>query len=394
MTSAIPHRDLVYLDHNATTPLLPEALAAMQPYLKSAFGNPSSYHRLGRQAKIAVEHARKKLAGMLGALPHEIIFTCSGTEADNLALRGVAHALQDKGRHIVTSSIEHHAVLKTCTSLERDGRQVTYLPVDAHGIVDPEDVRRHIRPDTILITVMYANNETGVIQPIPEIGAIARSFGVLFHTDAVQAFGKVPLDIRAIPVDLLSVSSHKIYGPKGAGALFVKDGVRLAPLMTGGNHEHNMRAGTENVPAIVGFAAAAAQIVASLPAESKRMASLRDYFEKRIQESIPGVKINGKNAPRVPNTSSISFPSIESESILLHLDLLGICASAGSACTTGSTEPSHVLQAMGLPAEDAQGTVRFSLGHEISQKELDFTVNALNDISNRLRLISSVAAAS
>jgi len=241
---------------------------------------------------------------------------------------------------------------------------------------------------------MHANNETGVIQPIHEIGAIARRCGVLFHTDAVQTFGKISLDVRAMPVDLLSVSAHKVYGPKGAGALFVKNGVSVAPLMTGGRHERNLRAGTENVPAIVGFAAAAAQINKALPAESARVAALRDYFEKRVQELIPGVKINSKNAPRVPNTSSISFLSIESESVLLHLDLLGICASAGSACATGSTEPSHVLQAMGLPAEEAQGTVRFSLGHGISERELDLTVKALIDTAGRLRIISSVAAAS
>jgi len=381
----------IYLDYNATTPLLPEALEAMLPYLKGSFGNPSSYHQPGREAKAAVARARTVVAGLLGAKPGEIIFTAGGTEADNLAIKGVAGALKDKGRHIITSAIEHHAVLKTCAALEKEGFSVTYLPVDSNGLVNPADVCRHIRPDTILISVMHANNESGVLQPIYEIGAAARKGGVLFHTDAVQSFGKVAVSLSSLPVDLLSVSSHKIYGPKGAGALFVRNGTPIIPLVAGGHHEQGLRAGTENVAAIVGFAEAASQTIAGLEHEGKRLSELRDYFEEKVQKAIPGVTINSTGTQRVPNTSSISFTSVESESILLHLDLRGIYASAGSACTTGSPEPSHVLQAMGIPQHDAQGTLRFSLGKMTTKEDLDTTVGALESIVEKLRMISSVA---
>jgi len=352
---------MIYLDHNATTPLHPLALKAMLPFFKTSFGNPSSYHRAGRAAKAALEKARHTIARLLGAAPGEIVFTSGATEADNLALRGVARALRDRGRHIITSSVEHHAVLKTCRSLEEEGWRVTCLPVDARGRVAPEAVAGAIRPDTVLVSIMYANNETGVVQPVEEISAICRHHHVLFHTDAVQAFGKMPFPAAGEICDLLSLSSHKIHGPKGAGALYIKNGTPIAPLLTGGHHEFGLRAGTENVPAIVGFAAAAEHAVKDCAAEAVRLAALRDRLEALLLDSVPDILVNGTGAVRIPNTSNISFLAIESESILLHLDLLGICASAGSACTTGEPEPSH-----GLPA--AGGTGRCPLfagqGHD------------------------------
>ena len=381
---------MIYLDHNATTPLHPRALKAMLPFFKKDFGNPSSYHRAGREARAAVENARQTIASLLGASPCEIIFTSSATEADNLALRGVAWALRHRGRHIITSAVEHHAVLNTCRSLEHEGWQVTYLPVDANGRVDPVSVAQHIRPDTILISVMYANNETGVVQPVVDIGRIARSRSILFHIDAVQAFGKISLPPVAEICDLMSLSSHKIYGPKGAGALYVKNGTPLMPLLTGGHHEFGLRAGTENVPAIVGFAVAARYAVSDCPQEAVRLAALRDQFETLLLDSIPNICINGRGAERIPNTTNISFLAIESESILLHLDLLGICASSGSACTTGEPEPSHVLRAMGCSSQVAQGAVRFSLGRETTPQDIETVVRALSTITQKLRGISSI----
>lgn len=381
---------MIYLDHNATTPLHPQALEAMLPFLGAAFGNPSSYHRLGREAKAAVDKARKTLAQALGAQPREIIVTSGGTEADNFALRGVAHALRAKGRHIITSAVEHHAVLKTCKALEKDGVAVTCLPVDDQGRVDLDAVLKSIRPDTILISVMYANNETGVVQPVEDIGRLAREHGVLFHTDAVQAFCKIPVVAAVRHVDLLSIASHKIYGPKGAGALFVRSGTPLAPLLAGGHHEFSLRAGTENVAALVGFAEAAALGMGSLEHEAVRLAALRDRLEEQLLKAVPDIIIHGKNAPRVPNTSNISFLSVESESILLHLDLLGICASAGSACTTGSPEQSHVLLAMGCSAPEAQGAVRFSLGKDTNENQINTVTEALCGIIKKLRQVSSM----
>lgn len=381
---------MIYLDHNATTPLHPQAREAMLPFLGDAFGNPSSYHRLGREAKAAVDRARKTLAEALGTQPQEIVFTGSGTEADNLALRGVAHALRKKGRHIITSAIEHHAVLQTCRALERDGFAVTCLRVDAQGRVDPDALVKSIRPDTILISIMYANNETGVIQPVEDVGRIARKHGVLFHTDGVQAFCKIPVTAGIQAADLFSIASHKIYGPKGAGALFVRSGTPLTPLLTGGHHEFSLRAGTENVAALAGFAAAAALGTSSLEREALRLAAVRERLEEQLQKAVPDIIIHGKKARRVPNTSNISFLSVESESVLLHLDLLGICASAGSACTTGTPEQSHVLQAMGCSAQEAQGAVRFSLGKDTTPQDIDTVVAALVAITKKLRKISSV----
>jgi cysteine desulfurase len=383
-------QQLIYFDYNATTPLCPEARQAMLPFLDGAFGNPSSYHRLGRQARSAVESARRSLAAVVGCSPKEVLFTSGGTEANNLALRGAAAALKERGRHIITSAIEHHSVLKTAEALGRDGFEITFLPVDSQGVVDPRSVAEAIRPDTVLVSVMQANNETGAVQPVAEIGAVVRRRGVLFHIDAVQAFGKIPLGPIFEYADLVTVTSHKAYGPRGAGALLVRRGTHLAPIMTGGHHERGLRPGTENTAAIAGFAAAAEQAAAKLAPEAARMAALRDRFEEIMLHTIANISINSRGAPRVPNTSSVCFAGIESESVLLHLDLLGICASAGSACTTGEPEPSHVLRAMGLSSMQAQGVVRFSFGRTTTQAEIDTAGAALAGIVKKLREVSSL----
>jgi cysteine desulfurase len=362
----------------------------MEPYLKEQFGNASSSYRLGREAKIALEKSRKKVADCLGAKSQEIIFTGGGTESDNLAIRGTARILRTKGSHIITSGIEHHAVLKTCEDLEKEGFRVTYLPVNADGQVDPDDVLKNIGKNTILISIMAANNETGVIQPISEIGTIARQKGIIFHTDAVQAVGKISVHVENLSVDLLSVSAHKFHGPKGVGALYIRDQTPLSPVLTGGHHEHNLRAGTENIPGIVGLAEALSIATRNQSATVQTLSNLRDRFESTILRKIDGVQINGANAPRVPNTSNMSFQFIEGESILLHLDLKGICASSGSACSTESPEPSHVLLAMGVPAHTAQGAIRFSLGKDNTSDEIDYVIETLLEITNKLRKISSV----
>lgn len=381
---------MIYLDHNATTPLHPDVFQAMEPYLREQFGNASSSYRLGREAKTALENSRKKIAACLGAKADEIIFTGGGTESDNLAIRGIARALREKGNHIITSRIEHHAVLRTCEDLEKEGFRVTCLPVDANGQINPDDVRRHIDRETILISIMAANNETGVIQPISEVGALAGREGIIFHTDAVQAVGKIPVNVDDLCVDLLSLSGHKFYGPKGVGALYVRKGIPIAPILTGGHHEFNLRAGTENIPGIVGLAEAISIATRDLNISSQRIADLRQLFESTILKKIDGVQINGVHAPRVPNTSNMSFQFIEGESTLLHLDLKGICASSGSACSTESPEPSHVLLAMGVPARAAQGAIRFSLGKENTSDEMDYVIEALIEITAKLRKISSV----
>jgi cysteine desulfurase len=381
---------MIYLDHNATTRLHPEVLRIMEPYLKEQFGNASSSYRLGREAKIALEKSRKKVADCLGAKSQEIIFTGGGTESDNLAIRGTARILRTKGSHIITSGIEHHAVLKTCEDLEKEGFRVTYLPVNADGQVDPDDVLKNIGKNTILISIMAANNETGVIQPISEIGTIARQKGIIFHTDAVQAVGKISVHVENLSVDLLSVSAHKFHGPKGVGALYIRDQTPLSPVLTGGHHGHNLRAGTENIPGIVGLAEALSIATRNQSATVQTLSNLRDRFESTILRKIDGVQINGANAPRVPNTSNMSFQFIEGESILLHLDLKGICASSGSACSTESPEPSHVLLAMGVPAHTAQGAIRFSLGKDNTSDEIDYVIETLLEITNKLRKISSV----
>jgi cysteine desulfurase len=381
---------MIYLDHNATTPLHPDVFQAMEPYLRERFGNASSSYRIGREAKTALENSRKKIADCLGAKAHEIIFTSGGTESDNLAIRGIARALRTKGNHIITSRIEHHAVLRTCEDLEKEGFRVTYLPVDASGQLNPDDVRSHINGWTFLISIMLANNETGVIQTIPEIGALARREGIVLHTDAVQAIGKIPVNVDDLCVDLLSLSGHKFYGPKGVGALYVRHNTPLAPIFTGGHHELNIRPGTENIPGIVGLAEALSIATGDQNASSQRISDLRQRFESIILKKIDGVQINGVSAPRVPNTSSMGFQFIEGESILLHLDLKGIYTSSGSACSTESPEPSHVLLAMGVPARSAQGTIRFSLGKDNTSDEMDYVIEALIEITAKLRIISSV----
>lgn len=386
----VAHNSMIYLDHNATTALDPAVLEEMLPYFNEKFGNASSYYRLGREAKEILEQSRRTVAALIGAQPGEVIFTSGGTESDNLAIRGIARALREKGNHIITSSIEHHAVLRTCEDLQTDGFSVTYLPVDGSGTIDPDDVKRLIGKKTILISLMYVNNETGVIQPIEEVGKIAREAGIIFHTDAVQAAGKLPLDVKLLNVDLLSMTAHKIHGPKGIGALYVRRGTQLRPVMTGGHHEHNLRAGTENLPAIAGFAKALSLASEQREADMRSIACLRERLESQVLAQIPDIQINGAGAPRVANTSNISFYSIDGESILLHLDLRGICASTGSACTTGSPEPSHVLRAMGVPASIAQGSIRFSLGRDNTEHDINTVVEALVEITAHLRAITSL----
>ncbi|MBN2491941.1 MAG: cysteine desulfurase [Planctomycetes bacterium] len=381
---------MIYLDHNATTPLHPRALAAMEPFLRECWGNPSSPYRFGSEARAAVELARARIAGAIGSEPAEILFCASGTEADNLAVRGVACALRSCGKHLVTSAIEHQAVWNTCRALEAEGHRVTYLPVSPDGVVDLEALEASLGAETVLVTIMHASNETGVVQPVEEIAAIARRRGILFHTDAVQTAGKLPVQLAALGADLVSFSGHKLYGPKGVAALYVRAGTPLVPVMTGGTQERGLRAGTENVAAIVGFAEAAAVAFAEAAAEGRRLAALRDRFEAEVVAAVAGVRISGARAPRVPNTSSLSFAGADGESIVLGLDLAGICVSTGSACSTGDAAPSHVLLAMGLSAHEAQGSIRVSLGRDTRQADIDATVRALAETVARLRHISSV----
>jgi cysteine desulfurase len=381
---------VIYLDYNATTPLDYRVFDTMRPYMTRDWGNPSSPYSFGNQARIAVEKARKRVAECFGCKPVEIIFTSCGTESDNLAVRGVAHALRSRGNHIVTTAIEHHAVLNTCKALEAEGFRVTYLPVGSDGAVRIEDVEKSLCPETILISVMHANNETGVLQPVEGIATLVKKRGIVFHTDAVQTAGKIPRQLCEIGADLISVSGHKFYGPKGTAALFVREGTPLVPLLTGGSHERSLRAGTENVAGIGGFAQAMALACESSSGEYVRLQKLRDRFEVRISSAVTRVKINGVSAPRVPNTSSLSFESIDGESIVLGLDLRGIYVSTGSACSTGDPEPSHVLLAMGLSPKDAQGSIRISLGKDTREEDIDTVVDALTETVKRLRGISSI----
>ncbi len=379
----MPER-VIYLDHAATTPLDRRVLDAMLPYLTTEYGNASSIYTLGRHAMQAIDSAREQVADILGCRPTEIAFTGCGSESDNLAIKGIAFAAQRKGNHIITSSIEHHAVLHTCQYLERFGFKTTYLPVDSYGRVNPEDVARAITDQTILVSIMYANNEVGTIEPVAEIGHICRARNVPFHIDAVQAGGALPLDISALNADLLSLSAHKFYGPKGVGMLYVRQGVRILPQLQGGSQERGRRAGTENVAGIVGAAAALRLAYEELPQVMPRITALRDRLIEGVL-TIPGSHLTGHPTERLPNNASFCFEGVEGESILLSLDLLGIAASTGSACTSGSMDPSHVLLAMGLPVELAHGSLRLTLGKDNTGEDVDTVLAALPGIIDKLR---------
>ena len=378
----------IYLDYAATTPTHPDVLKAMLPYFSESFGNPSTIYSYGQEAKGEIEEARANVAGLVGARDEEIVFSSSGTEADNFAIKGVAFANESKGNHIITSSIEHHAVLETCKFLEGRGFSVTYLPVDAYGLVDPESVQKAITEKTILISIMHANNEMGAIEPIAEIGKIASEASVYFHTDAVQTVGHIPVDVNELGVDLLSMSAHKLYGPKGVGALYVREGTRLVSFMHGGEQERRRRAGTENVPGIVGFGKAAELARLEMNEEAERLTCLRDKLITGLLERIDHIRLNGHPVKRLPNNVNVSVDFVEGESMLLNLDLEGICASTGSACSSGSLEPSHVLLAMGLSHEQAHGSLRFTLGKWTTEEETERVLETLTGIVTKLRAMS------
>jgi len=379
----------VYLDHSATTAVRPEVLEAMLPFLKEdAFGNPSSIYSYGREAKNAMEESREKIANLIGAKPEEIIFTSGGTEADNLALIGTAATNEARGCHIITSSIEHHAVLDTAQYLMRHGFKVTFLPVTPAGLVQVEEVNKAITDETIMISIMHVNNEVGTIQPIQEIGKIARERGIIFHTDAVQSLGKIPVNVDKLGVDLLSASSHKIYGPKGTGCLYVRKGTRIKPLFHGGAQERKRRPGTENMPGIVGFGRAAELAGRELNSEMERLMALRDRLIDGILSRVEDVRLNGDPDKRVATNANFSFSYVEGESLLLGLDMKGICASSGSACTSGSLDPSHVLLAMGIPHEVAHGSVRMTLGRDNTEADIDYVLEVIPEILARLRSMS------
>jgi len=377
----------VYLDNNATSPLLPEVFEAMRPYFFEQFGNASSIHQQGQQARAAVERAREQVAELLNCRPAEIVFTSGGTEGDNLALFGMVKP----GDHVVTSTIEHHAVLNACKRLEEMGCAVTYLPVDGQALVDPDDVRRALRPETKLISIILANNETGVLQPVGEIGKIAAEADVYFHMDAVQAAGKVPLDVKEIGCDLLTITGHKMHGPQGAGALYVRKGTLLQPLFYGGRHERSRRAGTENLPGIVGLGKAAEIARAGFDDGSvARMADLRNRLEREILERVDQVGVNSGSAPRIPSTTNIHFDCIEGEAMVIALDLKGLSVSTGAACSSGAIEPSHVLTAMGLSADQARASIRFSLGKQNTVEDIEFALELVPEVVGRLRELSPV----
>ncbi|MBQ9832659.1 MAG: cysteine desulfurase NifS [Clostridia bacterium] len=378
----------VYLDNAATTALSKEALESMMPYLTQVHGNPSSFHSFGRNARSAVEKAREQVANAIGALPEEIIFTGGGTESDNTVIMGTAQRLKDRGNHIITTAVEHHAVLHPCEELEKRGFEVTYLEVDEFGAVSPEQVEAAIKDNTILVTIMFANNEVGTIMPIAQIGEICRKHNVWFHTDAVQAVGHVPVNVKEMNIDMLSLSAHKFHGPKGIGALYVKKGIRLPSLIMGGAQEKNRRAGTENVAAIVGMGTAIELAVANMENSTQKMLTLRDRLMNGIESRISEVKLNGHRTNRLPNNVNYSIKYIEGEGILLHLDLNGVAASSGSACTSGSLDPSHVLLAMGLTHEVAHGSVRLTLSESNTEEEIDYALNVLEKAVTTLRAMS------
>ena len=383
----------VYMDNAATTKLSPDVLNAMMPYLTDIYGNASSVHAFGREAREGVEHARNQVAAAINASPDEIFFTAGGTESDNMAIKGVAHKYAKKGKHIITTAIEHHAVLHTCEALEKEGYEVTYLPVDEDGLISVEQVRAAMRDDTLLVTVMFANNEVGSVLPIAEIGAVCKEAGVLFHTDAVQAVCHIPIDVRAMNIDLMSISAHKFHGPKGIGALYCRKGIVLEPVIVGGAQERKRRAGTENVAGIVGLGAAIERAHKNMSADMARVSALRDKLISGILKNIPHVKLNGHPTQRLPQNVNFSIRYIEGESILLMLDINGIAASSGSACTSGSLDPSHVLLAMGIPHEIAHGSLRLTLSDMTTDEEVDYVLETLTKTVKRLRDMSPLVPA-
>lgn len=381
---------IIYLDHAATTAVHPDVLKEMLPYFTEKFGNPSSVYGFAAGNKNKINHAREVIAESIGAEPEEIYFTGGGSESDNWALKGVAEAYASKGRHIITTKIEHHAILHTCEYLETKGYDVTYLDVDETGLVRLEDLERAIRPDTILISIMFANNEIGTIEPIREIGAIAHKYGILFHTDAVQAYAQIPIHVDEMNIDMMSASGHKFNGPKGIGFLYIRKGLKLKSLIHGGQQERGRRAGTENVPGIVGIGKACEIAMASMDERIRKETELRDYLIGRLLKEIPYTRLNGHSRKRLPNNVNISFQFAEGESILIMLDMAGICASSGSACTSGSVDASHVLLAIGLPREIAHGSLRLTLGYENTKEEMDIVVDAIKNIIENLRNMSPV----
>ena len=378
----------IYLDNAATTRTAQEVVDAMIPYFTENYGNPSSIYELGQRSKEAITTAREQIAEVIGAKPEEIYFTAGGSEADNWALKAACEAYEKKGKHIITTKIEHHAILHTCEYLEKKGVEVTYLDVDENGLVDLDALQKAIRPDTILISIMFANNEIGTIEPVKEIGMIAKEHGILFHTDAVQAFGQVPIDVDDMHIDMLSSSAHKINGPKGIGFLYIRKGVKIRSFVHGGAQERKRRAGTENVPAIVGYGVAAKRAADTMEERTARERQLRDDFIKRVEKEIPYVKLNGHPDKRLPNNINFSVRFIEGESLLIMLDMKGIAGSSGSACTSGSLDPSHVLLAIGLPHEIAHGSLRLSLGEDTTKEDLDYTLEQIKEIIQKLRDLS------
>lgn len=375
----------VYLDHNATTAISPEVLEAMLPYLEGRFGNPSSIHSYGQEAKAALYDARESVSAFINARPNELLFTSGGTEADNLAILGALEAAEGGRRHLIASLVEHHAVWNLMKVLEKRGCPITLLKVDRDGVVDPEELGRAMRDDTLLVSIMHANNETGVIQPVEELARVARNAGAYFHTDAVQSVGKIPVDVKALDVDMLTLSGHKIYGPKGIGALYVRRGVKLRPMLRGGGQERSRRPGTENLPGIVGLGRASDLAQSGLGSDNERIASLRDHLEKTVLATISEATVNGAGAPRTSNTTSMSFANAEGETLTIALDLKGFAVSTGAACSSGSVEPSHVLQAMGLGTRRVQGSIRVSLGKSTTQEEIDSFVEALRSAVESVR---------
>ncbi len=381
-------KKIIYLDNAATTKTKPEVVEAMLPYFTEKFGNPSSVYGFASQNKEAVTEAREQIAKALNAPTQDIYFTAGGSEADNWALKATMEAYKEKGNHLITTKIEHHAILHTCEYLEKNGYEVTYIDVDENGVVKLDQLEKAIRPTTVLISVMYANNEIGTLQPIKEIGQIAKNHGVLFHTDAVQAFGQLSIDVQAENIDMLSASGHKLNGPKGIGFLYIKKGLKLRSLIHGGGQERKRRAGTENVPGIVGFGKAVELAAAGMEEKIRKETELRDYMIERVLKEIPYVRLNGHRTLRLPNNANFSFQFVEGESLLIMLDMKGICASSGSACTSGSLDPSHVLLAIGLPHEIAHGSLRLTLSEETTKEEIDFTIDQLKDIVANLRNMS------